>query len=99
MLKGCDEPTHFLTIYLDADNLDFLMKMQNKKNVDVWMGLTQGLAVMRRLHTKHQLGENYEEERSWHDDRRILEVETNTFVLTVPISLRCNEELLEESCL
>ena len=52
MLKAFEEPTHFLTIYPDADNLDFLMKMQNKKNVDVWMGLTQGLAVYEKVGTR-----------------------------------------------
>ncbi len=52
MLKGFDEPTHFLTIYPDADNLDFLMKMQNKKKVNVWMGLTQGLAVYEKVGTR-----------------------------------------------
>ena len=52
MLKGYDEPTHFLTIYPDADNLDFLMKMQNKKNVEIWMGLEKGMAVYEKAGTR-----------------------------------------------
>ena len=42
----------FLTIYPDADNLDFLMKMQNKKNVDIWMGLEKGMAVYEKAGTR-----------------------------------------------
>tara|TARA_R110001592_G_scaffold63243_3_gene193600 strand:- start:4678 stop:5580 length:903 start_codon:yes stop_codon:yes gene_type:complete len=51
-LKAYEEPTHFLTIYPDADNLDFLMKMQNKKNVDIWMGLEKGMAVYEKAGTR-----------------------------------------------
>ena len=32
MLKGYDEPTHFLTIFPDADNPDFLMSLMGKRN-------------------------------------------------------------------
>ena len=51
-LKAYELPTHFLTIYPDADNLDFLMKMQNKKNVDIWMGLEKGMAVYEKAGTR-----------------------------------------------
>lgn len=45
MLKGYDEPTHFLTIFPDADNPDFLMSLMGKRNTQVYMGDSQGLAV------------------------------------------------------
>ena len=45
MLKGYDEPTHFLTIFPDADNPDFLMSLMGKRNTEVYMGDSQGLAV------------------------------------------------------
>jgi len=45
LLKGYDEPTHFLTIFPDADNPDFLMSLMGKRNTEVYMGDTQGLAV------------------------------------------------------
>lgn len=45
MLAGYDEPTHFLTIFPDADDADFMIKMMGKKNTEVYTGLTQGIAV------------------------------------------------------
>jgi hypothetical protein len=44
--------THFLTIFPDADNPDFLTKMMNKRNTEVFMGMTQGLAVLEPVGTK-----------------------------------------------
>ena len=52
MLKGYDEPTHFLTIFPDADNPDFLMDLMGKRNTEVFMGETQGLAVYEPVGTR-----------------------------------------------
>ena len=47
-----ESATHFLTIFPDADNPDFLTKMMNKRNTEVFMGLTQGLAVLEPVGTR-----------------------------------------------
>ncbi len=52
MLKGYDEPTHFLTIFPDADNPDFLMSLMGKRNTQVYMGDTQGLAVYETINSR-----------------------------------------------
>jgi len=52
MLKGYDEPTHFLTIFPDADNPDFLMSLMGKRNTQVYMGDSQGLAVYEVVGTR-----------------------------------------------
>jgi len=52
MLKGYDEPTHFLTIFPDADNPDFLMSLMGKRNTEVYMGDSQGLAVYETISTR-----------------------------------------------
>lgn len=52
MLKGYDEPTHFLTIFPDADDADFLMSMMGKRNTEVYMGETQGMAVYEKINTR-----------------------------------------------
>jgi len=52
MLKGYDEPTHFLTIFPDADNPDFLMSLMGKRNTEVYMGDSQGLAVYEVVGTR-----------------------------------------------
>ena len=52
MLKGYDEPTHFLTIFPDADNPDFLMSLMGKRNTEVYMGDSQGLAVYEAVGTR-----------------------------------------------
>lgn len=51
MLKGYDEPTHFLTIFPDADDPDFLMGLMGKRNKEVFMGESQGLAVYEPVKT------------------------------------------------
>lgn len=45
MLAGYDEPTHFLTIFPDADDPDFMLKMMEKRKTEVYTGLTQGIAI------------------------------------------------------
>jgi len=52
MLKGYDEPTHFLTIFPDADDADFLMSLMGKRNTEVYMGESQGLAVYEAVGTR-----------------------------------------------
>lgn len=52
MLKGYDEPTHFLTIFPDADNPDFLMSLMGKRNTEVYMGDSQGLAVYETINSR-----------------------------------------------
>tara|TARA_R100000231_G_scaffold137811_2_gene114832 strand:- start:636 stop:1538 length:903 start_codon:yes stop_codon:yes gene_type:complete len=52
MLKGYDEPTHFLTIFPDADDADFLMSLMGKRNTEVYMGDSQGLAVYEAVGTR-----------------------------------------------
>lgn len=49
MLAGYDEPTHFLTIFPDADNPDFLVGLMGSRNKQVYTGLTQGLAVYEKV--------------------------------------------------
>ena len=46
MLKGYEAPTHFLTIFPDADDPKFLTQMMNKKKTEIYMGETKGLAVL-----------------------------------------------------
>jgi hypothetical protein len=52
MLKGYDAPTHFLTIFPDADDPKFLTQMMNKRNTDIYMGDTKGLAVLEPVGTR-----------------------------------------------
>ena len=52
MLKGYDEPTHFLTIFPDADNPDFLMSLMGKRNTQVYMGDSQGLGVYEVINSR-----------------------------------------------
>lgn len=52
MLKGYDAPTHFLTIFPDADDPKFLTQMMNKKKADIYMGETKGLAVLEPVGTR-----------------------------------------------
>lgn len=46
MLKGYEAPTHFLTIFPDAEDPKFLTQMMSKKKAEVYMGESKGLAVL-----------------------------------------------------
>ena len=52
MLKGYDAPTHFLTIFPDADDPKFLTQMIGKKKAKVFMGETQGLGILEPVGTR-----------------------------------------------
>ena len=47
-----EQATHFLTIFPDATDPNFLTKMMNKRNTEVFMGTTQGLAVLEKVGTR-----------------------------------------------
>jgi len=44
--------THFLTIFPDATDPKFLTDLMNKRNTEVFMGTTQGLAVLEPVGTR-----------------------------------------------
>jgi len=49
MLAGYDEPTHFLTIFPDADNPEFLLKMMEKRNCETYIGDFMGVAIYEKV--------------------------------------------------
>ena len=49
---GVGEANHYLIIFPDADNPDFLTNLINKRGTEVYMGMTQGLAVMQQFGTR-----------------------------------------------
>ena len=52
MLAGYDEPTHFLTIMPDADDADLILKLEGKRNTELFYGLTQGLGVLEKINKR-----------------------------------------------
>ena len=98
MLAGYDEPTHFLTIFPDADDVDFLTKMTNKKNTEVFMGLEKGLAVYEPI-SKRSISAF---EKAW--DEKIADLMNHHFPIKwneyfctqwCDFHLSCNEEILD----
>jgi len=52
MLAGYDEPTHFLTIFPDADDAEFMLKLEGKRNTELFYGLSQGIAVYEKVNKR-----------------------------------------------
>ena len=52
VLAGYDEPTHFLTIFPDADDADFMLKLEGKRNTEVYYGLVQGIGVYEKINSR-----------------------------------------------
>jgi hypothetical protein len=98
MLKGYDEPTHFLTIFPDADDPKFLGEMLNKKKVECYMGELKGLAVLEPVGTRSI---NAMENTLSNSVKGIMSqewpIKWNEYFCTqwCEFHLSCNEELLE----
>ena len=98
MLKGYDAPTHFLTIFPDADDPKFLTQMMNKKNTEVYMGELKGLAVLESVGTRSI---NAMENTLSNSVKGIISqewpIKWNEYFCTqwCEFHLSCNEELLE----
>ena len=98
MLKGYDEPTHFLTIFPDADDPKFLAEMLNKKKVECYMGDLKGLAVLEPVGTRSI---NAMENTLSNSVKGIISqewpIKWNEYFCTqwCEFHLSCNEELLE----
>ena len=52
MLAGYDEPTHFLTIFPDSDDAEFMLKLEGKRNTEIYCGLTQGVGVYEKINKR-----------------------------------------------
>lgn len=52
MLAGYDEPTHFLTIMPDAEDPDLILKLEGKRNTELFFGLTQGIGVLEKINSR-----------------------------------------------
>ena len=98
MLKGYDAPTHFLTIFPDADDPKFLSQMMNKKNTEVYLGELKGLAVLEPVGTRSI---NSMENTLSNSVKGIVSqewpIKWNEYFCTqwCEFHLSCNEELLE----
>jgi CRISPR/Cas system-associated exonuclease Cas4 (RecB family) len=70
MLAGYDEPTHFLTIFPDADDADFMIKMMGKKNTEVYTGVDARYCCLRACWEKEHncYGEKIKQQRSRYYD-------------------------------
>jgi CRISPR/Cas system-associated exonuclease Cas4 (RecB family) len=97
MLKGYDEPTHFLTIFPDADDADFLMQMMGKRNTEVFMGESQGLAVYEVINKRSITAMEKKLSASVHGIMtQEWPIKWNEYFCTqwCEFHLSCNEELL-----
>ena len=48
-LLGWDEAVYFYYLFPEASNLDLYHELEGKKNTEVWLGNTQGMAVLEKV--------------------------------------------------